>query len=236
MVNIQLLCVGKLKEKHFFRRLRGISKASGGLLQAHCHRAAGGPAAGAPPTPTQVEGRWPGGRPFWPSSPKSAKVIALCVEGVQLSSPALAAQMEQWMVEGASPSHPHHWRVLRPAPLSEGGGPPASVHVPHDLSPPSGPGHGAGAGLPGLQIAAGTTNSPEEGSGFHPPAPSRKEPFYVYQQQFHRWLHSDALSPEGESPAAGHCRRPKRGGRPVLRPAGVRHRRPAGVWAWGCGG
>ena len=34
--------------------------------------------------------------------PKSTKVIALCVEGVQLSSPALAAQLEQWMVEGAS--------------------------------------------------------------------------------------------------------------------------------------
>ncbi len=31
-----------------------------------------------------------------------------------------------------------------------------------------------------------------------------------YQQQFHRWLHSDALSPEGESPAAGHCRRPQK--------------------------
>ncbi len=108
------------------------------------------------PTPTQVEGRWPGGRPFWPSSPKSAKVIALCVEGVQLSSPALAAQMEQWMVEGAS-----HLTLIIGGSFGLHPSVKEAAHLrlsmsPHDLSPSSGPGHGAGAGLPGLQIAAGT--------------------------------------------------------------------------------
>ena len=101
--------------------------------------------------------------------------------------------------------------------------------------PPSGPGHGAGAGLRPSKLpqAPATTNSPEEGSGSILPAPLRKEPSMSYQQQFHRWLHSDALSPGGESPVAGHCRRPQRGGGPVLRPAGVRHRRPAGVMGLG---
>ena len=102
MVNIQLLCVGKLKEKHFSAACAEYQKASGGLLQAHCHRAAGGPAAGAPHPHPGGGGAGQGGEALLAKLPKSTKVIALCVEGVQLSSPALAAQLEQWMVEGAS--------------------------------------------------------------------------------------------------------------------------------------
>ena len=86
MVNIQLLCVGKLKEKHFSAACAEYQKRLGAFCKL-----------------TQVEGALAReGEALLAKLPKSAKVIALCVEGVQLSSPALAAQMEQWMVEGAS--------------------------------------------------------------------------------------------------------------------------------------
>lgn len=94
---------GQAEREAFFRRLRRNIKSvwgpSASSLSQSCRR------SGLPehPTPTQVEGALAReGEALLAKLPKSAKVIALCVEGVQLSSPALAAQMEQWMVEGAS--------------------------------------------------------------------------------------------------------------------------------------
>lgn len=102
MVNIQLLCVGKLKEKHFSAACAEYQKRLGAFCKLTVTEL---PEVRLPehPTPTQVEGALAReGEALLAKLPKSAKVIALCVEGVQLSSPALAAQMEQWMVEGAS--------------------------------------------------------------------------------------------------------------------------------------
>ena len=93
MVNIQLLCVGKLKEKHFSAACAEYQKRLGAFCKFTVTEL---PEA-------QVEGALAReGEALLAKLPKSTKVIALCVEGVQLSSPALAAQLEQWMVEGAS--------------------------------------------------------------------------------------------------------------------------------------
>ena len=102
MVNIQLLCVGKLKEKHFSAACAEYQKRLGAFCKLTVTEL---PEVRLPehPTPTQVEGALAReGEALLAKLPKSTKVIALCVEGVQLSSPALAAQLEQWMVEGAS--------------------------------------------------------------------------------------------------------------------------------------
>ena len=97
MVNIQLLCVGKLKEKHFSAACAEYQKRLGAFCKLTVTEL---PEARLPehPTPTQVEGALAReGEALLAKLPKSTKVIALCVEGVQLSSPALAAQLEQWM-------------------------------------------------------------------------------------------------------------------------------------------
>ena len=94
MVNIQLLCVGKLKEKHFSAACAEYQKRLGAFCKLTVTEL---PEVRLPEGALAREGE-----ALLAKLPKSAKVIALCVEGVQLSSPALAAQMEQWMVEGAS--------------------------------------------------------------------------------------------------------------------------------------
>ena len=87
MVNIQLLCVGKLKEKHFSAACAEYQKRLGAFCKLTVTEL---PEVRLPehPTPTQVEGALAReGEALLAKLPKSTKVIALCVEGVQLSSP-----------------------------------------------------------------------------------------------------------------------------------------------------
>ena len=102
MFSLTLICMGKLKEKFYIQASEEYKKRLGAFCDFTLLEL---PEVRLPehPTPTQVEGALAReGEALLAKLPKSAKVIALCVEGVQLSSPALAAQMEQWMVEGAS--------------------------------------------------------------------------------------------------------------------------------------
>ena len=127
MVAIHLICVGKLKEKHFAAACAEYEKRLGPFCRLTVTELA---EERLPEDPSQAQidaalekeaGR------IREKLPKGGKLVALCVEGKLLSSPDLARTLSGWMVEGAS-----------------------SVHVPHDLPPPSGPGDGPGAGLPGL--------------------------------------------------------------------------------------
>lgn len=102
MVNIHLICVGKLKEKHFAaacgeyeKRLRSFCRLT--VTELAEERLPEDPSQAQIDAALEKEA----GR-IREKLPKGAKCIALCVEGTLLSSPALAEQMEQWMVDGAS--------------------------------------------------------------------------------------------------------------------------------------
>ena len=100
MVNIQLLCVGKLKEKHFSAACAEYQKRLGAFCKLTVTEL---PEVRLPehPTPTQVEGALAReGEALLAKLPKSAKVIALCVEGELRSSEALARQMAAWASQG----------------------------------------------------------------------------------------------------------------------------------------
>ena len=102
MFSLTLICMGKLKEKFYIQASEEYKKRLGAFCDFTLLEL---PEVRLPehPTPTQVEGALAReGEALLAKLPKSTKVIALCVEGAQLSSPALAAQLEQWMVEGAS--------------------------------------------------------------------------------------------------------------------------------------
>ena len=92
MVNIHLICVGKLKEKHFASACAEYEKR----LSPFCK---------LPDAPSQAQIDVALEREaalILSKVPKSAKLIALCVEGKLLSSEALASQIEKWTVEGSS--------------------------------------------------------------------------------------------------------------------------------------
>lgn len=102
MLNITVICVGKLKEKfyisaveEYLKRLKGYCKLEVvELTEARLP---------AVPSPTQIsaaldkEAQAIGGK-----LPRQATVIAMCIEGKLLSSEALAKQVERWTVSGVS--------------------------------------------------------------------------------------------------------------------------------------
>ncbi len=102
MMTIQLLCVGKLKEKHFAaacaeyeKRLRPFCKFT--LTELPEERLPDAPSEAQIATALEREGTL-----ILQKITKGAKVIALCVEGDLLSSPQLAKQIETWAVAGVS--------------------------------------------------------------------------------------------------------------------------------------
>ena len=102
MINIHLLCVGKLKEKHFAAACSEYEKR----LKAFCRLTITElPEERLPDRPSQAQidaALEKEAGLIQQKLPKSCKLIALCVEGSLLSSEALAAQMETWSVDGAS--------------------------------------------------------------------------------------------------------------------------------------
>ena len=102
MVSIQLLCVGKLKEKHFTAACEEYQKR----LSAFCKLTVTElPEVRLPENPSQaqIDGALEKeGAAILAKLPKGGKLVALCVEGDLLSSPALAQQMDAWTVAGAS--------------------------------------------------------------------------------------------------------------------------------------
>ena len=102
MVNIQLLCVGKLKEKHFSAACAEYQKRLGAFCKLTVTEL---PEVRLPehPTPTQVEGALAReGEALLAKLPKSTKVIALCVEGRMRSSEELSGLLSDWSSRGGS--------------------------------------------------------------------------------------------------------------------------------------
>ena len=102
MVSVQVLCVGKLKEKHFAAACDEYSKRLKGFCRLTVTEL---PEQRLPddPAPAQVAAAlaWEAGA-LLARLPKGGKVVGLCVEGDLLSSPQLAGRLAGWMVEGTS--------------------------------------------------------------------------------------------------------------------------------------
>ncbi len=102
MLNITLICVGKLKEKFYIaaveeyqKRLKSCCKLD--LIEL--------PEARLPsvPAPAEIDAALEKeAQTILAKLPKKAVVIAMCIEGTELSSEALAHQLQQWAVSGHS--------------------------------------------------------------------------------------------------------------------------------------
>ncbi len=102
MISIHLICVGKLKEKHFSAACGEYEKR----LKSFCRLTVSElPEERLPESPSQAQidaALEKEASRIREKLPRSSRVIALCVEGELLSSPGLARQLEAWMVDGAS--------------------------------------------------------------------------------------------------------------------------------------
>ena len=140
MQKVTILCVGKLKEKFYIdaaaeyvKRLSRFCKLE--LVELPEERLP------EDPSPAQIEAALlKEAAAIRAKLPSGAALIALCVEG----EPRCLGQPGRG-TSGVS----HRW-VLWPAPLHQSRGQAATLHVSHDLPPPSGPGDGAGTDLPGV--------------------------------------------------------------------------------------
>ena len=102
MLQVQLICVGKLKESFYLaacqeyeKRMKGLCKLT--ITQIPEQRLSDAPSQGEIDAALQKEAE-----AIREQLPKGGRVAALCVEGSLLSSEGLSAQFEQWMLEGSS--------------------------------------------------------------------------------------------------------------------------------------
>lgn len=102
MVSIHLLCVGKLKEKFYLEAVEEYRKRLSSSCRLTLLELPEQPLPAAP-SGAQIERaleREAG--EIFSKLPKSALLVALCVEGSLLSSEELAARLSRWTVEGSS--------------------------------------------------------------------------------------------------------------------------------------
>ncbi len=102
MLNVCLICVGKLKEKFYLaaaeeyrKRLSAFCKLT--LIEL--------PETRLPDRPSEAQidqALFQEAQLIFDKAPKGSVLIPLCVEGKTLSSPQLAKQMEKWAVQGQS--------------------------------------------------------------------------------------------------------------------------------------
>ena len=146
MQKVTVLCVGKLKEAFYAAAVAEYQKR----LQRHCKlEIVELPEQKLPESPAPAEIEQALAREaalIEEKLPKGGAVIALCIEGTELSSEALSKKLAQLASAGAADVS--HRRQLRPAPAREAARRPAPFHVAHDLPAPSGAGNAARAALP----------------------------------------------------------------------------------------
>ena len=102
MVSIHLICVGKLKEKHFAAACGEYQKRLGAFCRLTITEL---PEERLPEDPSQGQidaALEKEAARILERIPRSARTVALCVEGALLSSPELADRLQRWMVEGTS--------------------------------------------------------------------------------------------------------------------------------------
>lgn len=102
MLNITLLCVGKLKEAYWRDACAEYEKRLGAfcrfrLIEVAEERLPDNPSAAHIAATIDAEGKR-----ILDQLPKDCAVIPLCIEGKEMDSPALAARMQKMTVEGIS--------------------------------------------------------------------------------------------------------------------------------------
>lgn len=102
MVSLQLICVGKMKEKFYLDGAAEYIKRLGAYAKITVTEL---PEERLPDAPSQAQRNAAlekEGTAILARLPKGGKVIALCVEGKLLSSEKLAEVVADWMTNGAS--------------------------------------------------------------------------------------------------------------------------------------
>lgn len=102
MLELQLLCVGKLKESFYLEACREYQKRMSTQLRLSITEL---PEERLPdhPSPALVEAALrKEAAAIDKARPRGSQLVALCVEGALLSSEALSTQLEQWMTRGVS--------------------------------------------------------------------------------------------------------------------------------------
>ena len=148
MQKVTVLCVGKLKEAFYAAAVAEYQKR----LQRHCKlEIVELPEQKLPESPAPAEIEQALAREaalIEEKLPKGGAVIALCIEGTELSSEAALEKAGAARLRGRFAADLSHRRQLRPAPAREAARRPAPFHVAHDLPAPSGAGDAARADLP----------------------------------------------------------------------------------------
>ncbi len=102
MLNVTVICVGKLKERFYIDAAAEYQKRLGGFCRLEVAEL---PEQRLPqsPAPAQVTAALEReGEAILARLPRSGKVVALCVEGRTMSSEALSAALDGWMAAGTS--------------------------------------------------------------------------------------------------------------------------------------
>ena len=101
-IRVQLICVGKMKEKFYIDAAAEYVKR----LSAYCKlQVVELPEERLPSNPSQAQidaALEKEAAAILAKIPKGSKIVALCVEGKLLSSPDLAQELAKWTVDGAS--------------------------------------------------------------------------------------------------------------------------------------
>lgn len=102
MLNVTVICVGKMKEKFYIEAAAEYQKRLKGYCKLEIVEL---PEQKLPQDPTlgQIEAALDKEHEaILAKLPKSGRVVAMCVEGTPMSSPELSQTMNGWMVGGAS--------------------------------------------------------------------------------------------------------------------------------------
>ena len=102
MLNVTLLCVGKLKEAYWRDACAEYEKRLGAfcrfrLVEVAEERLPDNPSAAQIAATVEAEGKR-----LVDQLPKDCAVVPLCIEGKEMDSPMLANRMQKWAVDGIS--------------------------------------------------------------------------------------------------------------------------------------
>ena len=137
MLNVMIICVGKLKEKfwtdacnEYAKRLKGFCNFS--ITEVDEEKLPD------TPSPAQIQNTLEKeGQRIIAKIPKNAKIISMCIEGKQKSSEKFAKEISDSAVNGASTRCIYHRRLLGTFPKRQKPLRHASFHVGNDLSAPA---------------------------------------------------------------------------------------------------
>ncbi len=102
MVNVTVICVGKLKEKYLCDACEEYKKRLSGLLKLNIIELTPEKLSDNP-TPKEIENALKAeGKAILEKIPNGAKVYSMCIEGKQYSSTELSSQLDKLAVSGIS--------------------------------------------------------------------------------------------------------------------------------------